>query len=119
MRKPVRSFYVYIMANPWSRVLYTGMTNDLARRVAQHKAREVPGFTQRYNVTSLVYFEEADGPLAAIEREKHIKGWSRAKRIALIEGINPDWRDLSLEWTEGAVVRGEGAKAPDASLRSA
>jgi putative endonuclease len=87
------------MANPWSRVLYTGMTNHLERRVAEHK-EQTTEFTAKYRCTALVYVEEADGPQAAIEREKQIKGWVRSKKVALTSGANPDWRDLSEEWCE-------------------
>jgi putative endonuclease len=87
-------YYVYIMASR-SRVLYTGMTSDLQRRVYQHKQRLLPGFTSRYNVTRLVYFEETMDVREAIAREKQIKGWLRQKKVALIEDINPMWNDLS------------------------
>ncbi|GAB4187034.1 MAG: GIY-YIG nuclease family protein [Roseiflexaceae bacterium] len=90
-------FFVYIMASR-SRVLYIGMTNNLERRVYTHKQRVVPGFTQRYSVTKLVYFEEAQTAQVAIAREKQLKGWSRAKKIALIESVNPSWQDLSEQW---------------------
>lgn len=89
-------FVVYILASP-SRVLYIGMTNDLGRRVGEHKEKVIPGFTQRYNITRLVYLEEFNGPLAAIAREKQLKRWSRAKKIALIESMNPEWNDLAEE----------------------
>jgi putative endonuclease len=87
--------YVYIMANPLSRVLYVGMTCQLPSRISSHKSREIEGFTAKYNVTDLVYYEEHDGPRAAIEREKQIKKYRRQKKISLIEGVNPVWRDLS------------------------
>src|SRR5690606_2948109 len=86
-----------------SRTLYTGMTNDLVRRVAEHKARRIPGFTARYNVTTLVYYEELPTAWQAIEAEKRIKGWTRAKKIALIESKNPTWRDLSEDWISPAL----------------
>ena len=95
----MRQFYVYIMTNH-SRTLYTGMTNDLARRVAEHKQKSIPGFTARYNITRLVYYEETTDVRSAIAREKQIKGWVRAKKVALIEAVNPQWRDLSAEWDE-------------------
>ncbi|HUF41286.1 MAG TPA: GIY-YIG nuclease family protein [Verrucomicrobiae bacterium] len=91
----LRSYYVYIMANP-SRTLYVGVTNDLERRVQQHKLKQIPGFTAKYNITQLVYYEETADVLAAIAREKTIKGWLRAKKIALIESVNPKWLDLSI-----------------------
>ena len=90
-------FYVYIMSSP-SRTLYIGMTNDLARRVYEHKHKLVAGFTARYNVNELVHFEETSDVHAAIAREKQIKGWTRAKKIALIEATNPHLQDLSAEW---------------------
>ena len=90
-----QTFYVYILASK-SGVLYTGMTSDLTRRVRSHKMGEVPGFTLRYNVNKLVWFEVHGHPLAAIAREKQIKAWTRAKRVALIEAENPQWQDLSV-----------------------
>ena len=85
---------MYIMTNPRNTVLYTGVTGDLKRRVWEHKTKAVPGFTARYNVVKLVYFEVFDDPEEAILREKRIKGGSRAKKIALINAFNPQWRDL-------------------------
>jgi len=76
-------------------VLYTGVTNSLVRRISQHKEKKVPGFTQKYGLTKLVWFELFGTPSAAIGREKEIKSWRRAKKIALIEASNPAWRDLS------------------------
>ena len=78
-----------------SRTLYTGVTNDLNRRVAEHRNRLTPGFTSRYRIMRLVYFEETENIYGAIVREKQIKGWTRAKKIALIESMNPTWEDLS------------------------
>ncbi len=83
-----------------SRTLYTGVTNDLERRVYEHKQKIVPGFTARYNITRLVYFELTQDVEAAIAREKQIKGWLRRKKIALIESVNPEWKDLSNGWIE-------------------
>ena len=80
------------------RTLYTGVTNDLERRLFEHREGLTKGFTKKYNVHKLVYFEETGEPMTAIEREKQIKGWDRAKRVALIEVRNPRWRDLSDEW---------------------
>ena len=102
----MRSYFVYILANR-SRTLYTGVTNDLVRRVMTHRSKEVPGFTARYNITRLVYFEETGSIEEAITREKQIKGWLRSKKIALIESLNPDWEDFGAEWSE-----------EDSSLRS-
>ena len=92
-----KSYYVYIMTNR-SKTLYTGVTNDLIRRVAEHKQKALPGFIQRYNIDRLAFFEETGDARDAIAREKQIKGWSRAKKIALIESINPEWKDLSEDW---------------------
>jgi putative endonuclease len=78
--------------------LYTGVTNDIWRRVLTHKERSAPGFTQKYNVTRLVYFEESNNVHDAIYREKQIKGWTRSKKIMLIESFNPKWNDLSEGW---------------------
>jgi putative endonuclease len=83
-----------------SGTLYTGMTNNLFSRVMQHRAKETPGFTARYDVTRLVFYETLDTALAAIRREKQIKGWTRKKKIALIESVNPRWKDLSEGWGE-------------------
>ncbi len=90
-------YYVYIMTNG-KRTLYTGVTNNLYRRVSEHKEKLVPGFTKRYNIDYLVYVENTNDVIAAITREKQIKGWTRAKKISLIESSNPEWRDLSLDW---------------------
>ena len=93
----VNQYYVYIMTNK-SRTLYTGVTNDLERRVYEHKQKLVPGFTAKYNIARLVYFEVTQDVQAAITREKQIKGWLRSKKIALIESVNPEWKDLSMGW---------------------
>ena len=88
----MRAYYVYIMASR-SRVLYTGVTNDLARRVHEHKQGLIAGFTSAYRITRLVYFEEFTDVRDAIAREKQIKGWVRARKIRLIEECNPTWED--------------------------
>ena len=98
MRKP-KAFRVYIMTNrPRSHVLYTGITGNLPHRVFQHKNKLVPGFTVQYKISRLVFFETTPNIRAAIAREKQIKGWTRQKKIALIESTNPRWRDLSVDW---------------------
>lgn len=89
------TFYVYILASDRNGTLYVGVTNDLIRRVGEHKRAEVSGFTKRYGVKKLVYFESGDDPTAAIQREKHIKKWYRRWKIELIETHNPDWHDLA------------------------
>ncbi|MGB5105820.1 MAG: GIY-YIG nuclease family protein [Candidatus Zixiibacteriota bacterium] len=92
-------YYVYIMTNH-SGTLYTGMTNNLLRRVYEHKQLLVESFTKRYKITRLASFEHTTDARAAITREKQIKGWTRAKKIALIESLNPKWQDLSDGWYE-------------------
>jgi len=92
-----KQYYVYIMTNR-SKTLYTGVTNDLMRRVYEHKNKMTAGFTKKYNITRLVYFEETNDVQSAITREKEIKGWLRSKKITLIESKNPKWKDLSEGW---------------------
>lgn len=93
----MRTYYVYIMANK-SRMLYAGATNNLERRVLQHRRQLVRGFTAQYDINRLVYYETFGEVLDAIGREKQIKGWLRARKIALIESVNRDWKDLSQGW---------------------
>ena len=93
----MRAYYVYLMASR-SRVLYTGVTNDLARRVHEHKQGLIPGFTRTYHITRLVYFEEFTDIRDAIDREKAIKGWVRARKVRLIEASNPIWEDRAERW---------------------
>ena len=83
-----------------SRTLYTGVTNNLIRRVYEHKNKLVKGFTSKYNIQFLVYYESTPSVHAALAREKQIKGWLRAKKIALINSMNPSWKDLSAAWLE-------------------
>jgi len=87
-------YYVYIMTNKYNTVLYTGVTNDLIRRVYEHKNKLVEGFTAKYNLTKLVYYEIFNDVKEAINREKQIKGWKREKKENLINAFNPDWKDL-------------------------
>jgi putative endonuclease len=87
-------FYVYILASKRNGTLYIGMTNSLLRRVAEHKSGVVEGFTKKYGVHRLVWYEVAHTPLAAITREKQLKKWNRAWKVRLIEAKNPDWNDL-------------------------
>jgi putative endonuclease len=91
-----KTFHVYILAGE-SGVLYIGMTNNLERRVWQHQQKQNPGFTRTYNVGKLVWFEAHGTASSAIAREKQIKGWLRARKIALIEVTNPHWKDLSAD----------------------
>ena len=93
----MKYYYVYILTNK-SGTLYTGMTNDLVRRVSEHKQKAIPGFTRKYNITKLVFFDTFPNPDDAITMEKRIKGWTRAKKLQRIKGINPDLHDLSQKW---------------------
>jgi putative endonuclease len=95
-----KKYYVYLLTTWNNKVLYTGVTNNLARRIYEHKNKLIDGFTKKYNVQKLVYFEETDDIQAAIEREKQIKGWLRTKKDNLVESENPDWHDLSDELFE-------------------
>jgi len=90
-------YYVYILASRYRGTLYVGVTNDLARRIAEHKAGAVDGFTKKYDVKTLVYVEEYASILEARSREHVVKRWRRAWKFALIEKLNPDWRDLSAD----------------------
>jgi putative endonuclease len=92
-----RTYYVYILASA-SGVLYTGITNNIHRRTAQHRMKQLPGFTAKYNVTRLVHYESFADVGLAIAREKEIKAWRRSKRVALIESTNPKWKDLAADW---------------------
>jgi putative endonuclease len=94
-----RTYYVYIMASR-SLTLYTGVTNSVYRRALQHKRGEIDGFTKRYNINRLVYYEVFHQVGTAIAREKQIKSWTRAKRLALIRSKNPTWQDLAEGWGE-------------------
>jgi putative endonuclease len=89
-----RSFYVYILASRIGGTLYIGVTNDLIRRVAEHRLKSVKGLTKKYEVDKLVYFEQFDDAENAIGREKQLKKWHRAWKIRLIEEVNPNWDDL-------------------------
>jgi putative endonuclease len=99
----MRRYYVYIMASR-SRVLYIGVTNDIWRRVWEHKNDANPGFTSKYRVHRLVYFEEFKYVGNAIAREKRLKGWLRERKVALIRSANPTWEDLSEKWFDGKNV---------------
>ncbi len=91
-------YYVYMLTNWNNRALHTGVTNNLERRISEHKNKVNKGFTAKYNVYKLVYLDCTGDIRAAIEREKQIKGWSREKKNEMVESINPEWRDLSEEW---------------------
>jgi len=92
------NYFVYILSNWNNKVLYIGMTNNLERRLYEHKNKLIKGFTQKYNLDKLVYFEQTTDVNSAIQREKEIKKWRREKKNKLIETINPKWLDLSDEW---------------------
>ena len=92
----MKTYFVYMMTNKGYSTLYTGMTNSLVHRVSQHRSGEIPGFTQRYNINRLVYYEQFNDVRDAISREKQIKGWSRAKKEALINIKNSKWTDLAV-----------------------
>jgi putative endonuclease len=95
--RAMKQYYVYILANE-GRMLYTGVTNDLMRRIFEHKNHLVEGYTKKYKITKLVYYDHTNDIYEAITREKQIKGWLRKKKIALIESVNPTWKDLSNGW---------------------
>lgn len=89
-----KQYYVYITSNKWRTVFYTGITSDLVRRVYEHKNKIIDGFTKKYNVNELLYFEQCNNPESAIMREKQIKDYRRGKKITLIKGFNPEFKDL-------------------------
>ena len=91
-------FYVYIMTNKYNTVFHTGITADLATRVFQHKNKEIKGFTSKYNINKLVYYEEYDSAYDAILREKQLKNWHRTWKLNMIKKNNPEFKDLSEEW---------------------
>jgi len=107
-----KRFYVYILASR-ARALYTGATGSLKARVLQHKQGLVEGFTRKYRINRLVYFESFDKPRVAIEWEKRVKAWRREKKVALIDAANPTWEDLAADWYEG-----QTRQKADSSLRS-
>jgi putative endonuclease len=113
----MRHYYVYIMTNK-SGTLYVGVTNDLERRVWEHKLGTVEGFTKRYRLTRLVYYESSGDVEAAISREKQIKGWLRRRKFELIQSMNPRWEDLAIDWYEKTPGTNIVGKGPDPSLRS-
>ena len=93
-----KTYYVYLLTNWNNKVMYVGVTSNLERRVYEHKNKLIEGFTEKYNVNKLVYFATTNDVMAAIEREKQIKKWRREKKNQLVIGMNPEWKDLSLEW---------------------
>jgi putative endonuclease len=100
-----KRFYVYLLTNWNDRVIYVGVTNDLERRVYEHKNKLVEGFTSKYNVNKLVYAEDTGDVTAALAREKELKKWRREKKNKLVGSINPEWKDLSAEWEKDFSLR--------------
>ena len=100
-----KTYYVYLLTNWNNKVMYVGVTNNLERRMYEHKHKLIEGFTQKYNVDKLVYFEETRNVYAALEREKEIKKWRREKKNALVLKGNEEWRDLSEGWLEDFSLR--------------
>ncbi len=94
----MEEYYVYILSNKINTTLYIGMTNNLKRRIYEHKNKLVPGFTEKYNVNKLVYFEKVSDVKAAIQREKNLKNWNRDWKLELIKRTNPSFMDLSVDW---------------------
>ena len=99
MTQDTHTYYIYILSNDTG-TIYTGVTNNLLRRVDEHKRGAVEGFTKRYKIHRLIYFEETNNIYDALEREKQIKGWTRKKKLDLVRTINPTFEDLSNEWFE-------------------
>ena len=99
-----KSYWIYILTNWNDKVMYIGMTNNLERRVYEHKHKLVDGFTKKYNINKLVYYEQGADVHAAIAREKEIKKWRRDKKNQLVMTMNPEWKDLSLEWETNGII---------------
>ena len=100
-------FYVYILTNRYHNVMYIGVTNDLRRRLYEHKNEMISGFTRKYHVHKLVYYEETGDVSVALQREKQLKGLTRSKKNALVESMNQDWDDLSAAWEGDSSLRSE------------
>jgi putative endonuclease len=98
------SYYIYIMTNKFNTTIYTSVTNNLTGRVDQHRNGEIIGFTQKYNLHKLVYYEVYEDAQSAIMREKQIKSWKRVKKIDLVNTMNPEWKDLYSELTDSEIV---------------
>jgi putative endonuclease len=107
--KSVKKYYVYIVGSR-SGTLYIGMTNNIERRMREHKSGEFEGFASKYGCDRLVYYECFDDVRKAIDREKQLKGWVRRKKIALIESVNPRWQDLAEKWGAKLAFAGESIK---------
>jgi len=102
--KTIHKYYVYILTSQRNGTLYIGMTNDLQRRVYEHKSGTIKGFTQKYGVSLLIYFEEFQHVQQAIERENNLKKWKRAWKLKLIEEENPNWDDLAKDWYDTLII---------------
>ncbi len=102
--KTIHTYYVYILASQRNGTLYIGMTNNLQRRVFEHKTGNIKGFTQKYGVSMLIYFEEFQQVAQAIKREKNLKKWKRAWKLKLIEEENPNWNDLAKDWYDNLQI---------------
>jgi putative endonuclease len=113
----MRKYWVYIMAN-LSKTIYVGMTDDLERRIFEHKSKLIKGFTKKYDCTLLVYFESLDDPTKTINREKQVKGLTRVKKIALIESVNPRWEDLAASWGKPLLMMNESIAEREEELRN-
>jgi putative endonuclease len=111
----MHSYFVYMMTNWNNTVLYIGVTNDMERRRNEHFYKLIPGFTNKYNLTKLVYFEETSDIESAILREKQLKGWKRDKKAALIESVNPNWDDL-YEVYHAKILQPGNARSQDDNL---
>ena len=103
----MKNYYVYMLTNWNNKVLYIGVTSHLERRIYEHKHKMIKGFSSRYSLNRLVYFECGNDIEAAIAREKQLKGWLRKRKNALIESVNPDWNDLSDDWYKDSSLRSE------------
>ena len=103
--KMINCYYVYILASKRNGTLYIGVTNNLERRVFEHKNNMIKGFTEKYNIHLLVHYEQTNDSKSAIQREKQLKRWNRKWKLDLIEGINPKWEDLSADWIPDIGVR--------------
>jgi putative endonuclease len=111
----MRQYFVYIMGNRWG-TLYIGVTNDLVRRVFEHKNGSFKGFTSKYKLSLLLYYETTASPKAAISREKQLKGWVRRKKLALVKSVNAGWNDLSADWYADSRRPKPGARSPHQPL---
>lgn len=98
MVKNIHQYWIYMLTNEHGNVLYTGVTNNLERRIREHKSGEIQGFSSKYNCIKLVYFEEFNNINEAIAREKQLKNWKRSWKNALIVDMNPEWKDLAADW---------------------